>query len=168
MSARGHNDIRRRGSRVAVARARRAARERALVAARGSPAGETDGPYRGRVSSRGAADGRRAARDRRHRARRARREGLTIEANASDAARGPFDAAAVVTAEDGVFAWKIIVVPLARNAGYLSVIVAGRVDGVAQARAVTCRCAAWLPLGQRPPRKSPAEAIIALPVQETP
>ena len=86
-------------------------------------------------------------------------KGLTIEANASAPRVVLLTPPTVVTAGDGVFAWKITVVPLAAEAGYLSVIVAGRVDGVAQARAVT------VPLAREAAGR---EALIALPVQETP
>jgi hypothetical protein len=73
----------------------------------------------------------------------------------------------LVDSADGVYSWTITVVPLSTEAGYLSVIVAGRVDGVAQARAVT------VPLhGVQGPAPvvefAGREALIALPVQETP
>jgi len=95
-------------------------------------------------------------------------KGLTIEANASAPRAVLLTPPTVVRAGDGVFAWKITVVPLAAEAGYLSVIVAGQVDGVAQARAVT------VPLrdvaaGPTPAREAAGpEALIALPVKETP
>ena len=43
----------------------------------------------------------------------------------------------LVAAGDGVYAWTITVVPLTAEAGYLTVIVSGDIDGVAQARSVT-------------------------------
>jgi len=94
-------------------------------------------------------------------------KGLAIEANASAPRAVLVTAPQLVTAADGVYSWTITVVPLRTEAGYLSVIVAGRVDGVAQARAVT------VPLHgvQGPaPVVEPAgrEALIALPAQETP
>ena len=94
-------------------------------------------------------------------------KGLTIEANASAPHAVLVTPPTVVTAGDGVYAWKVTVVPLAAEAGYLSLIVAGRVDGVAQARGVT------VPLrsvagGPAPAAKAAGpEALIALPVQET-
>jgi hypothetical protein len=70
---------------------------------------------------------------------------------------------------EGVYSWELTVVPLADDAGYVSVIVSGNVDGVAQARNVTIslRSAAA-------PSPAPAviagggETLIALPVQESP
>ena len=94
-------------------------------------------------------------------------KGLAIEANASAPRAVLLIGPQLVTAADGVYSWTITVVPLRTEAGYLSVIVAGRVDGVAQARAVT------VPL-HGAPGPSPVvdsagrEALIALPVQETP
>ena len=93
-------------------------------------------------------------------------KGLTIEANASAPHAVLVTPPTVVTAGDGVYAWKLTIVPLAAEAGYLSLIVAGRVDGVAQARGVT------VPLrsvagGPAPAAKAAGpEALIALPVQE--
>jgi hypothetical protein len=96
-------------------------------------------------------------------------KGLSIDANASAPHAVLLTPPTVVTAEDGVYAWKITVVPLAAEAGYLSVIVAGRVDGVAQARAVTVplRGAAAAPSAPAAQTAGP-EALIALPVHETP
>jgi hypothetical protein len=96
-------------------------------------------------------------------------KGLTIEANASAPRAVLLTPPTVVTAGEAVFAWKITVVPLAAEAGYLSVIVAGRVDGVAQARAVTIplRSAAGASQPAAPQAAGP-EALIALPVQESP
>jgi len=74
----------------------------------------------------------------------------------------------VITAADGVYSWRITVVPLAAEAGYLSVIVEGNVDGLEQASTVTVslRGAASSPA---PAAVSAAgEALIALPVQESP
>ncbi len=72
------------------------------------------------------------------------------------------------TARDGNYVWELTVVPLAAEAGYLSVIVAGASAGVAQASSVT------IPLGSAasaPEVALPAthgEALIELPVEETP
>jgi len=96
-------------------------------------------------------------------------QGLTIEANASAPHAVLLTPPTVVTAGDGVFAWKLTVVPLAAEAGYLSVIVAGRVDGVPQARAVTVPLRSMAAAGPTPaPEAAGPEALIALPVQETP
>ena len=94
-------------------------------------------------------------------------KGLAIEANASAPRAVLVTAPQLVTAADGVYSWTITVVPLSAEPGYLNVIVAGRVDGVAQARAV------MVPLhGARGPapvaESAGREALIALPVQETP
>jgi hypothetical protein len=96
-------------------------------------------------------------------------KGLTIEANPSAPRAVLLTPPTVVTAGDGVFAWKIIVVPLAADAGYLNLIVAGRVDGVAQARAVTVPLRSVAASGATPAAEAAGpEALIALPVQETP
>ena len=96
-------------------------------------------------------------------------KGLTIEANASAPHAVLVTPPAVVTAGDGVFAWKITVVPLAAEAGYLSVIVAGLVDGVAQARGVTVPLRGVAARGPTPAAEAVGpEALIALPAQETP
>jgi hypothetical protein len=95
-------------------------------------------------------------------------KGLTIDANASAPHAVLVTPPVVVTAGDGVYAWKITVVPLAAEAGYLSVIVAGRVDGVAQARGVTVSLRS-VAAGPAPaPEAAGPEALITLPVQETP
>jgi hypothetical protein len=94
---------------------------------------------------------------------------LAIEANASARRAVLVTAPRLDAAGDGVYSWTITIVPLAAEAGYLSVIVAGNVDGVAQARSVT------VPLrssaGTTPTPATGAahgEALIALPVQESP
>jgi hypothetical protein len=95
--------------------------------------------------------------------------GLTIEASASAPRALLITAPELVTATNGVYVWTITVVPLAAEAGYLNVIVAGRIDGVPQARGIT------VPLhgapGEGPAPVAAAqgrEALIALPVHETP
>jgi hypothetical protein len=94
---------------------------------------------------------------------------LSIEANASAPHAVLLTPPTVVAAGDGVFAWKITVVPLAAEAGYLSVIVAGRVDGVAQARAVTVPLRSSAAAGPTPAAEAAGpEALNSLPVKETP
>ena len=96
-------------------------------------------------------------------------KGLTIEANASAPRAVLVTPPSVVTAGDGVYAWRLTVVPLATEAGYLSIIVAGRVDGVAQARGVTVPLRVAAAGGPAAAREvAGPEALIALPVQETP
>ncbi|HET7609410.1 MAG TPA: hypothetical protein VFL84_12085 [Gammaproteobacteria bacterium] len=96
-------------------------------------------------------------------------KGLAIEANPSAPRAVLVTPPELVTAADGVYSWTITVVPLAVEAGYLSVIVAGRVDGVAQARGVTVSLHGAAVQGAAP-SAGPAdpEALIALPVEETP
>jgi hypothetical protein len=96
-------------------------------------------------------------------------KGLAIEANPSVPRAVLVTAPELVTAAEGVYAWTITVVPLSTEAGYLNVIVAGRVDGVAQARGVTVSLHG---AGAQAPAPGAGvagrEALIALPVQETP
>ncbi len=94
---------------------------------------------------------------------------LRIEANASSP-RVVLVAPPVLTSvDDGIYAWTVTVVPLTADAGYLSVIVSGNIDGESQARSVT--------LSLRSDAASDAaasaavmdgETLIALPVQESP
>jgi hypothetical protein len=94
---------------------------------------------------------------------------LALEANASAPSAVLVTPPSLVVGEDGVYSWRITVVPLAAEAGYLSVIVAGNVDGVAQASTVTVslRSAAAGPAVQAAGRAK-GETLIALPVQESP
>lgn len=95
--------------------------------------------------------------------------GLTIEANASAPRALLITAPELVLGEEGVYVWTITVVPLAAEAGYLNVIVAGRVDGVPQARGVTVPLRGAAGEGPAPAAGAPGrEVLIALPVQETP
>jgi hypothetical protein len=93
-------------------------------------------------------------------------ESLAIEANASAPQAVLVTPPVVVTAGDGVYAWRITVVPLNAEAGYLSVIIAGTVDGLAQARSVTVSLRAAA--GRSAPAARRGEALIALPAQESP
>jgi hypothetical protein len=93
---------------------------------------------------------------------------LSIEA-APTAPRAAVVSPPVLMAVEGdAYSWEITVVPLLADAGYLSVIVSGSIDGVEQARSVT------IPLRSTVPAEAPAgkvaegEALIALPVQESP
>jgi hypothetical protein len=96
-------------------------------------------------------------------------QGLSIEANASAPQAALVTPPAVVTAGDSVYSWRITVVPLAAEAGYLSIIVAGRVDGLAQSRGVTVSLRSEAARGSAPAAKAAGpEALIALPAQETP
>ena len=76
---------------------------------------------------------------------------------------------AVVAGADGLYSWTITVVPLAADAGYLSVVVSGQVEGLAQARSVTIPLASGAAESAAPlPQPADGEALIALPVQESP
>lgn len=95
-------------------------------------------------------------------------DNVTIETNASAPRAVLITQPEVVASGDGLHSWTITVVPLAADAGYLSIVVSGQVEGLTQARSVT------VPLGSAAPAASPAaqpadgEALIALPVQEGP
>jgi hypothetical protein len=93
---------------------------------------------------------------------------LAIDANASAPNAVLVTPPTLVASGDGVYSWRLTVVPLAVEAGYLSVIVEGTVDGLAQARNVTValRSAAAGPV---PAAAAPGrEVFIALPVEESP
>jgi hypothetical protein len=79
----------------------------------------------------------------------------------------------LVAAAEGTYSWRITVVPLAAEAGYLTVVVAGQADGLEQARSVTVALgsapqAGAAPATAAPPSPADGEALIALPVQESP
>lgn len=93
---------------------------------------------------------------------------VTIEAAASSPRAALVTAPALVTAGEGVYAWTITVVPLAPDAGYLSVIVAGDVDGVAQARSITVSLRSADASAVSAAGSGGRETLIALPVQESP
>jgi hypothetical protein len=96
---------------------------------------------------------------------------LDLEATATHPTAALVVTPTLVALDGGVYSWEIIVVPLVAEAGYLSVIVSGTIDGLAQARSVT------IPLrsaGAAAPAAAPVvatrngETLIALPVQESP
>jgi len=94
---------------------------------------------------------------------------LSLEANASIPRAVLVTTPELGAAGDGVYSWRITVVPLAAEAGYLSVIVAGNVDGLPQASTVTVSLRGAGAAGPAPAAVSAAgEALIALPVQESP
>jgi hypothetical protein len=92
--------------------------------------------------------------------------GLGIEANATVPSAVLVTPPVPVVAGDGVYSWEITVVPLAAEAGYLSVTVSGMLDGAAQARSVTIslRSAAG---DAATVEAAPGETLIALPAQES-
>jgi hypothetical protein len=95
---------------------------------------------------------------------------LAIEANPSAPRSVLVTPPTLVKAGDGVYSWRITVVPLTAEAGYLSVIVEGVVDGVAQARSVTIPLRSRAPAAASAPAAAApaAETLIALPVEESP
>jgi hypothetical protein len=94
---------------------------------------------------------------------------LTIEASASMPRAVLVAQPEVVARGEGLYSWSITVVPLAADAGYLSVVVSGEVEGLTQARSVTVPLGSAAPASAAPaaPPTDP-EALIALPVQERP
>jgi hypothetical protein len=92
--------------------------------------------------------------------------GLGIEVNATVPNAVLVTPPVLTAADEGVYSWEITVVPLAAEAGYLSVTVAGMLDGAPQARSVTIslRSAA----GEAATVEAAAsETLIALPAQES-
>jgi hypothetical protein len=94
---------------------------------------------------------------------------LAIEATASTPQAVLVTSPEAVSAGDGVYSWTITVVPLAAEAGYLNVIVAGDIDGVPQARSVTVPLRSAASSAAAPAAGAArGEALIALPVEESP
>ena len=94
---------------------------------------------------------------------------LRIEASASSPRAALVTPPLLTSVTDGVYAWTITVVPLATDAGYLSVIVSGNIDGVAQARSVTISVRSTAARDAAPSTAAiQGETLIALPVQESP
>ena len=94
--------------------------------------------------------------------------GLSIEANATVPRAALVTPPRLLEAGAGVYSWQITVVPLAAEAGYLSVIVSGTIDGVDQARSVTISLRSAAPADLPAPTAGGGETLIALPVQESP
>jgi hypothetical protein len=95
--------------------------------------------------------------------------GLRLETSASEPRDVLLAVPTVIAAPDGAQAWELTVVPLAQDAGYLTVVVMGEIDGVSQARTVTIA----LRGSEAPPAVAAREGageetLIALPVLETP
>lgn len=94
---------------------------------------------------------------------------LAIEANPSAPRAVLLTPVEVVARGDGVYSWNITVVPLATEAGYLTVLVSGQAEGLTQSRSVTVPLGSAAPAGATPaPEAAEGEALIALPVQEGP
>ncbi len=94
--------------------------------------------------------------------------GLSIEANATVPRAALVTPPRLLAAGEGVYSWQITVVPLAVEAGYLSVIVSGTIDGLDQARSVTISLRSAAPADAPAPVAGGGETLIALPVQESP
>jgi hypothetical protein len=95
--------------------------------------------------------------------------GVSLAANATSPSGVLVAAPVLVTSGDGVYSWSITVVPLAADAGYLNVIVAGEVDGLPQARSVTVPLRGAAKAGAAPDTAGEGgERLIALPAQESP
>ena len=93
---------------------------------------------------------------------------LSIEATATTPQAALVSPPLLVAVEGDAYAWEITVVPLSADAGYLSVIVAGTIDGVEQARSVTIALRSTAPAEAPEVTIADGEALIALPVQESP
>jgi len=98
---------------------------------------------------------------------------VTIEADPSAPRAVLVTPPELVAAADGAYSWRITVVPLVAEAGYLTVVVSGEADGLTQARSVTVSLASAPQPGAAPAAAPPAapvegEALIALPVEESP
>jgi hypothetical protein len=93
---------------------------------------------------------------------------LSIEATATTPRAALVSAPLLVAVEGDAYAWELTVVPLAADAGYLSVIVSGTIDGVEQARSVTIALRSTVLAEALDVTIADGEALIELPVQESP
>jgi hypothetical protein len=93
---------------------------------------------------------------------------LSIEAIATTPQAAVVSPPLLVAVEGDAYAWEITVVPLAADAGYVSVIVSGTIDGVEQARSVTIALRSSAPAEAAAVTAAEGEALIALPVEESP
>jgi hypothetical protein len=93
---------------------------------------------------------------------------LSIEATATAPRAAVVSPPVLMAVEGEAYSWEITVVPLAVDAGYLSVIVSGSIDGVEQARSLTIALRSTVPTEAPAVTVADGEALIALPVQESP
>jgi hypothetical protein len=94
---------------------------------------------------------------------------VTLEANPSAQRAVLVTVPELLSAADGTYSWHITVVPLAEDAGYLTVVVSGDVDGLTQSRSVTVALGSAPQQVAAPPvAPTEGEALIALPVEESP
>ena len=93
--------------------------------------------------------------------------GLRLETIASEPRDVLLTVPTAVASTDGAHAWELTVVPLTPDAGYLTVVVMGEIDGVSQARTVSIALrASETPAAAA--TEGMAETLIALPVLESP
>ena len=97
-------------------------------------------------------------------------ENISIETNASSPQAVLLTQPEVVAkAADGVYSWNITVVPLTLEAGYLTVVISGEVDGLNQGRSVTVPLSsATRANAEHGSSRAAGDELIALPVQESP
>ena len=93
---------------------------------------------------------------------------LSIEASATVPDAALVSPPLLLAANKGVYSWELTVVPLLADAGYVSVIVSGSIDGIAQARSVTIPLRGAVRAEPAAVTIAAGETLIALPVQETP
>jgi hypothetical protein len=96
-------------------------------------------------------------------------DGLGLETSASHPGAVLLTLPTLVANVESEYTWTVTVVPLAADAGYLNVVVAGEVDGLPQARSVTIALRSKLAAtSAEPAAHGNSETLIALPVRETP
>jgi hypothetical protein len=98
---------------------------------------------------------------------------VTIEADPSAPSAVLLTVPELVAAADGTFSWRFTAVPLAADAGYLTVVVSGAAEGLTQARSVTVALGSAPQPGGAPAAPAAAappggDGLIALPVEESP
>ena len=95
-------------------------------------------------------------------------DGLRVETSASAPRDALMAVPTAVVAPVGAQAWELTVVPLAPDAGYVTVVVMGDIDGVSQARTVTIALRSATAPAAAGVKDGADETLIALPVIETP
>jgi hypothetical protein len=92
---------------------------------------------------------------------------LSINVNATVPRAALVTQPTLIDASEGAYAWEVTVVPLAADAGYLTVIVSGTIDGVDQARSVTIPLRSAI-VDAAAMAEEGTEPLVPLPVQESP
>jgi len=95
-------------------------------------------------------------------------DALRLETSASRPEAVLLTTPTLVASGDSEFTWVLTIVPLAVDAGYLNVAVAGDVDGLPQARSVSIAVRTAPRTADDPAAHGNSETLIALPVRETP